>query len=110
MCEYIYDIQFYSLYELQMIRRELYWGRRFMVKEFKEGEWLVAKYWVDLTTIVEHLASQWSFMEAIGKAMLLADSYNLSKLVWAFSTQIEYVLEWDIVPEDKHDIEDEDDF
>lgn len=92
-----------------MIRRELYAGRKLWVKEFKEwGGWLVAKYWVDLTTIVEHLKEQGSFMEAIGKAMLLADSYNLSKLVGAFSTQIEYVLEWDIVEEDRHYYTDDD--
>lgn len=90
------------------IRREFISGRKFWVLEYSEDWWLTNKYWVDLTTIVEHLKEQGSFMEAIGKAMLLADSYNLSKLVGVFSTQINYVLDWDISGGDKHYYEDDD--
>lgn len=88
------------------IRREFISGRKFWVLEYSEDWWLTNKYWVDLTTIVEHLKKQGSFMEAIGKAMLLADSYNLKKLVYDFDTQLNYVLDWDIVEEDKHPIDD----
>lgn len=88
------------------IKREFISGRKFWVLEYSEEWELSNKYWVDLTTIVEHLKEQGSFMEAIGRAMLLADSYNLKKLVYDFDTQLNYVLDWNISKEDKHPIED----
>lgn len=88
------------------ITREFMAKRKFWVLEYAESGELTSKYWVDLTTIVKHLKKQGAFMRAIGDAMLLADSYNLRKLVYYFDTQINYVLNWDIKEEDKHIVED----